>query len=47
MICAMLYSYFPWLFTFVWAFVRSLYQNGLNKTQQLIQQNLPERVVEV
>ncbi|WZH39443.1 Spt23-suppressor of ty retrotransposon [Fusarium acuminatum] len=47
MICAMLYSYFPWLFTFVWAFVRSLYQNGLNKTQQLIQQTPPERVVEV
>ncbi|KAF4996821.1 hypothetical protein FDECE_12295 [Fusarium decemcellulare] len=47
MVCAMLYSYFPWLFTFVWAFVRSLYQNGLTRTQQLIQQNLPERVVEV
>ncbi|KAF5661505.1 spt23-suppressor of ty retrotransposon [Fusarium heterosporum] len=47
MICAMLYSYFPWLFTFAWAFIRSLYQNGLNKTQQLIQQNIPERVVEV
>ncbi|KAF5025332.1 hypothetical protein F66182_2590 [Fusarium sp. NRRL 66182] len=47
MICAMLYSYFPSLFTFTWAFVRSLYQNGLHKTQQLIQQNLPDRVVEV
>ncbi|KAF4979399.1 hypothetical protein FZEAL_4376 [Fusarium zealandicum] len=47
MICAMLYSYFPWLFTFAWAFVRSFYQNGLDRTQQLIQQNLPERVVEV
>lgn len=50
MICAMLYSYFPWLFTFAWAFVRSLYHNGLSKTQQLIQHNLPdqiERVVEV
>ncbi|KAM5342956.1 hypothetical protein ACJ41O_013922 [Fusarium nematophilum] len=47
MVCAMLYSYFPWLFTFAWAFVRSLYQNGLSRTQQLIQQNLPDRVVEV
>ncbi|KAJ4261478.1 SPT3 Dosage dependent suppressor of Ty-induced promoter mutations-like protein [Fusarium torreyae] len=47
MVCAMLYSYFPSLFTFAWAFVRSLYQNGLTKTQQLIQQNLPDRVVEV
>jgi hypothetical protein len=50
MICAMLYSYFPWLFTFAWAFVRSLYHNGLSKTQQLIQHNLPdqiERVIEV
>ena len=46
MICGMLYSYFPWLFTFAWAFVRSLYQNGLTKTQQLLQQNLPERVLE-
>ncbi|KAF5230364.1 hypothetical protein FAUST_9836 [Fusarium austroamericanum] len=50
MICAMLYSYFPWLFTFAWAFVRSLYNHGLSKTQQLIQHNLPdqiERVIEV
>jgi hypothetical protein len=50
MICAMLYSYFPWLFTFAWAFARSLYHSGLSKTQQLIQHNLPdhvERVVEV
>ncbi|EXK46945.1 hypothetical protein FOMG_00546 [Fusarium oxysporum f. sp. melonis 26406] len=46
MICGMLYSYFPWLFAFAWAFVRSLYQNGLTKTQQLLQQNLPERVLE-
>ncbi|KAM0430470.1 hypothetical protein ACHAPT_005817 [Fusarium lateritium] len=47
MVCAMVYSYFPGLFTFAWAFVRSFYQNGLDRTQQLIQQNLPERVVEV
>ncbi|KAI8724692.1 IPT/TIG domain-containing protein [Fusarium sp. LHS14.1] len=47
MSCAMAYSYFPGLFAFIWAFVRSFYQNGLDRTQQLIQQNLPERVVEV
>ncbi|KAF4444656.1 hypothetical protein F53441_11079 [Fusarium austroafricanum] len=50
MICGMLYSYFPWIFTFAWAFVRSLYHNGLTKTQQLLQQSLPDRpdrIVEV
>ncbi|RGP68015.1 spt23-suppressor of ty retrotransposon [Fusarium longipes] len=47
MICAMLYSYFPWLFTFVWAFGRSLYHNGLSKTQQLIQHNLPDQIERV
>ncbi|CAM1510405.1 Fc.00g007400.m01.CDS01 [Cosmosporella sp. VM-42] len=39
MVCAMLYSYFPSLFPFAFAFIRSLYLNGIDKTQQLIQQN--------
>ncbi|KAH7153235.1 hypothetical protein EDB81DRAFT_450727 [Dactylonectria macrodidyma] len=47
MVCIMLYSYFPSLVPFALAFARSLWQGGIDKTHQLIQQNIPERVVEV
>jgi hypothetical protein len=47
MVAIGLYTCFPSLFPFAWAFARSLLQGGVNKTQQLIQQAMPERVVEV
>lgn len=47
MVCTMLYSYFPSLVPFAWAFARSLWEGGIDKTHQLIQQNIPERVVEL
>ncbi|KAK7427551.1 SPT3 Dosage dependent suppressor of Ty-induced promoter mutations-like protein [Neonectria magnoliae] len=47
MVCIGLYNYFPSLFPFALAFARSLWQGGIDKTQQLIQQNIPERVVEI
>lgn len=49
-LCAMVHSYFPTFYPFVWAFARSLWQGGLDKTNQLMQQdqpNLVDRVIEV
>ncbi|KAG8423195.1 SPT3 Dosage dependent suppressor of Ty-induced promoter mutations-like protein [Metarhizium acridum] len=45
-VCAMLYSYFPSLFPFLWTSVRALVQAGHNRASRLVS-TAPERVVEI
>ncbi|TWU74140.1 SPT3 Dosage dependent suppressor of Ty-induced promoter mutations-like protein [Metarhizium rileyi] len=46
MVCAMLYSYFPSLFPFLWTSVRALVQAGHNRASRQMN-TAPERMVEV
>lgn len=46
MICAMLYSYFPALFPFIWTSIRAVAQAGQTRVSRYIEQR-QGRVVEL
>ncbi|RFU76282.1 ankyrin repeat [Trichoderma arundinaceum] len=46
MVCALLYSYFPSLFPFIWTSIRAIVQAGHARASRFVE-NTPNRVVEV